>query len=155
MYVFLLSLHSLMRWLVLISLLYAIYRSYRGWRLKLPFTAFDDRVRHYTATVAHIQLTIGVWMYFISPVIDYFLHNLSEAVHIRDIRFFGMEHSLMMLIAIVLITIGSVKAKRKTNDAGKFKTVAVWYSVALVIILTSIPWPFSPFSAIRPYFRAF
>ena len=153
MYSTILGIHSLVRWLVLISL-FSIYRAYRGWFSKKNFSKFDNTVRHYTATIAHIQLIFGLWLYFISPVIDYFLHHYKDAVHERSIRFFGMEHSVMMLTAIVLITIGSASAKRKPTDIAKFKTMAVWFSIAFLIILINIPWPFSPFAS-RPFIRTF
>lgn len=154
MYTALLPLHSLMRWLVLISLLTAIFMGFRGWILKKKFSRLDNSVRHWTATIAHIQLLIGIGLYFISPLTSYFLHHFKEAVHLREIRFFGMEHSLMMLIGIVVITLGSAKARRKPTDAEKFRTMAVWFSVGLLILLSSIPWAFSPFTA-RPHIRPF
>src|ERR1700756_3339796 len=137
MYPFLLALHSLIRWFVLGRLLFAIYRSWRGWLGHKPYTKTDRVTRIVTATVAHIQLVIGLWLYFISPVVSYFLHNYSQAVRMRQIRFFGMEHITMMLIAIVIITLGSAKAKRKTTDEAKFKTMAIWFTIALVLIFTS------------------
>lgn len=91
----LLPLHSLIRWLVLASLVFAIYIAFRGWLSKKEFSRFDNSVRHWTATIAHIQLLIGIWLYLISPVTDYFLYHFKEAVHLREIRFFGMEHSLI------------------------------------------------------------
>lgn len=154
MYPILLALHSLVRWFVLVSLLLAIYRAYKGWLTNKPFSKLDDNIRHWTATIAHIQLCVGLLLYFVSPIIDYFLHNYKEAVSQRAIRFFGMEHSVMMLIAIIVITIGSAKAKRKSLDKDKFKTMAVWFTIALLIIISSIPWSFSPFVA-RPLFRSF
>jgi hypothetical protein len=154
MYPTLLSIHTLLRWLVLISLLIAIVRAYRGWLSNKPFTKADNTLRHTTATIAHIQLILGLWLYFISPIVSYFLKNFSEAVHMREIRFFGMEHITMMVIAIILITIGSAKAKRAATDKEKFKTMAIWYSIGLVIIFLSIPWEYSPFTS-RPYFRWF
>lgn len=154
MYVTLLAFHSLVRWLVLAGLLFAIFRAYRGWLTKKQFSRFDNSVRHWTATVAHIQFLLGIALYFISPVVDYFLHNFREAVHQRELRFFGMEHSLMMLLAVVVITIGSAKAKRKPTDTEKYKTMAIWFTVGLFVILTSIPWAFSPFTS-RPYLRPF
>ena len=154
MYSFLLALHSLVRWFVLASLLFAIYRSYRGWLLKKPFSKLDEQVRWITATIAHIQLIFGLWLYFISPIVSYFLHNFKDAVHNRQIRFFGMEHITMMLTAIVLITIGSAKAKRKGTDMVKFKTMAIWFTIALLVILSSIPWSFSPLIS-RPLLRPF
>jgi len=154
MYLILLATHSLIRWFVLTSLLFAIYRGYRGWLLKMPFTRFDNSVRHITATIAHVQLIIGLWLYFISPIVAYFLYNFKDAVHERQIRFFGMEHATMMLTGIILITIGSVKAKRKITDLEKFKTMAIWFTIALLVILSSIPWSFSPLVS-RPMFRSF
>jgi hypothetical protein len=85
-------------------------------------------------------------------VIDYFLHHYKEAVHEREIRFFGMEHSSMMILGIIVITISSILAKRQTNDKVKFKTLAIGYTLALLIILSSVPWPFSPLVS-RPYLR--
>lgn len=154
MYNTVLTLHSLVRWLVLISLLIAIYRAFYGWFSQKTFSKFDGTVRLITATTAHIQFGLGLCLYFISPIIDYFLHNYKSAVKVDGIRFFGMEHSLMMLIAIILISIGSVKAKNKSNDKEKFKAMAIWFSLGLLIILISIPWPFSPLAS-RPFFRAF
>ena len=133
---------------------FSIFWSYRGWLLKKEFLAFDNNVRHVTATIAHVQLVLGLWLYFISPVVSYFLHHFSEAVHERQIRFFGMEHVTMMLTGIILITIGSVKAKRKSTDLEKFKTMAIWFTIALLVILSSIPWSFSPLVS-RPLFRSF
>jgi cytochrome c biogenesis factor len=154
MYATLLFFHSLTRWLVLCSLIFAIFRGYRGWLWRKPYLKFDDRVRHITATIAHIQLILGGWLYFISPVVAYFLHNFSVAMHERAIRFFGMEHITMMLIGITLITIGAAKAKRKKDDREKFKTMAIWFTVALLVILSSVPWSFSPLIS-RPNFRPF
>ncbi|MBB1286678.1 hypothetical protein HRH25_20025 [Flavisolibacter sp. BT320] len=154
MYPTLLAAHSLVRWFVLASLLYALFRAYRGWLSKKQFSKSDNRVRHWTATIAHIQFLLGGWLYFISPLIHYFFDNYKAAMHQREVRFFGIEHSLMMLIAIVVITIGSAKAKRKQTDHEKFKTMAVWFTIGLLIILTSIPWGFSPLTS-RPYFRGF
>ncbi|WP_255501623.1 hypothetical protein [Olivibacter sp. SDN3] len=111
-------------------------------------------MRHWIATIVHIQLLFGLGLYVISPLVNYFLHHFKEAVHLREIRFFGMEHSLMMLIAVVVITIGSAKAKRKPTAVEKYKTMAIWFTVGLFIILTSIPWSFSPLTS-RPSFRPF
>nr|WP_068891926.1 hypothetical protein [Pedobacter panaciterrae] len=154
MYSTILALHSLVRWFVLASLLFAIFRAFNGWLSKRSFSSVDNAVRHWTATIAHIQLIFGFLLYFISPIVNYFLHNFSDAIHLREIRFFGMEHSLMMTTAIVVITIGSVRAKRKQTDHEKYKTMALWFSAGLLIILSSVPWAFSPLIS-RPYFRPF
>ena len=154
MYQILLPLHSVTRWLVLLSLFFAIYRGYRGWLGSKPYTTIDNAARLFAVNIAHIQLVIGLWLYFISPIVNYFLHNFKDAVHERQIRFFGMEHITVMLIAIIFITIGSAKAKRKTTDKEKFKTMAIWFTISLLLIFTSIPWSFSPLIS-RPLLRWF
>lgn len=154
MYPILLSLHSLVRWFVLLSLIVALYRAFRGWFKNKQFTKIDNTVRRNTTSIAHFQLVLGLLLYFISPLIDYFLHNFKEAVHDRQLRFFGMEHSLMMMTGIVIITVGSERIKRKKTDREKFKTMAIWFTIGLLVILSSIPWEFSPLVN-RPLFRPF
>jgi uncharacterized membrane protein len=152
MYQALLFSHSIIRWLVLASLLLAIYKSYKGFVSKSAFTKADNSIRHWTATIAHIQLVVGIILYTQSPVVKYFWANRTEATHHIDILFFGLLHMLLMLTAIVCITIGSSLAKRKQQDSAKYKTMLLWFSAALLIIFVAIPWPFSPL-ANRPYFR--
>src|SRR5690554_3129120 len=154
MFATLLALHSLLRWFILVFMVYSIFLAYRGWFKNSPFTNYDNWIRIITVSFAHIQLIIGVWLYFISPIVAYFLKNFSESLHQTQLRFFGMEHITMMLIGISLVTIGSSIARRKKTDQEKFKAIAIWYSIALVVIFTSIPWEFSSFTA-RPYFRMF
>ncbi|OQP46883.1 hypothetical protein A4H97_05010 [Niastella yeongjuensis] len=152
MYQSLIILHSLVRWFVLISLLVAIIRAYSGWLGNKRFLKTDNTARMAAVTIAHVQLVIGISLYIISPAVRYFMNNFKEAVHQREFRFFGMEHITMMVVAITLLTIGSAKSKRKTTDLQKFKTMAIWFTIALLVIFFSIPWHFSPFTS-RPYFR--
>ena len=154
MYPILLAFHSWIRWLVLISLAFATYRAYVGWRSNKSFTTVDDRARLIAVSVAHVQIALGLWLYFVSPVVDYFLKNFGEAVHMREIRFFGMEHITMMVVAVIVLTIGSVKVKRSTGDREKFKRMFFWFAVVLLIIFLSIPWSFSPLTS-RPLYRFF
>lgn len=154
MFPILLSLHSLFRWLILISVVYSLVFAYRGWFKKKHFSKHDDWTRLITVSFAHIQLILGFWIYYLSPIVDYFLKNFSKGLHQTQARFFGLEHVTMMLIGVSLITIGSSLARRKKTDEEKFKAIAIWYSIALFIIFTSIPWQFSPFTS-RPYLRGF
>ncbi|HEV7381778.1 MAG TPA: hypothetical protein VGN64_18405 [Dyadobacter sp.] len=154
MYPVLLASHSLIRWLVLMSLVAATVHVWRSWKSGKKFTRSDDAIRHWTATFAHIQMTIGLILYFQSPVTAYFRENFGVAIHEREVRFFGLEHSLMMLTAVVILNVGSSLSKRRTSDQQKFKTLAVYFTIALVIILANIPWAFSPLVS-RPYYRTF
>lgn len=144
--------HSILRWLVLASLVYAIYKAYKGYTLNARFSKNDNAVRHWTATIAHIQLVIGIILYTQSPIIKYFWNNFNEAIHNFDSTFFGLLHIIIMLTGIILITVGSSYSKRIQPDRGKFKAMLFWYTFSLIIILIAIPWPFSPL-ATRPYFR--
>lgn len=154
MYTFTLALHSLNRWAVLISLILICVTSFLGWKRQLAFDRKNGILQTITLSLAHLQLVIGLYLYFISPISNYFLSHFSEAVHERELRFFGMEHILVMLLAIILITIGSSKVKKATADVQKFKLQFIWFGIGLLLILSSIPWSFSPLIS-RPLFRLF
>lgn len=154
MYTILLPLHSMFRWLVLIFLIFSVFRAYRGKYKKLPFSNFDNITTILTVKIVQVQFCLGMALYFLSPVVKYFLNNFKEAVHLREIRFFGMEHITMMVLAVAVITIGADKVNKAIDDHQKFKTMALWFGVGLLLILTSIPWSFSPLTS-RPSFRPF
>ena len=155
MYSILLFSHSLIRWLVLATVLTTLLRSYYGWLSNKPFTKSDNTLRLITLSAAHVQATIGLALYCISPIVAYFFSNFKEAVHEKEFRFFGMEHSLMMLTAVILISIASISSKKQKTDAQKFKVLAIWFSIAVLIILFSIPWNFGEITANRPWIRNF
>lgn len=142
--------HSLFRWAVLLGLCYTLYRSWQRYRQLLPFTKADNALRHWTATICHIQLMLGMVLYTQSPMVKYFSNGEGDMQ--GEPVFFGIIHIVLMLAAIVVITIGSAKAKRQPHDSQKFKTVYTWFGVGLFLILVAIPWPFSPL-AHRPLIR--
>ena len=153
MYQTLTFLHSLARWFVLLSLLCSMLRAYQGYKNKgAVFSATDNAIRHWTATIAHIQLMLGVVLYMHSPITKYFWFHFSEAKHNFDNLFFSLLHIIFMLIGIAVLTVGSAKTKREPNHHVKFKTMLIWYSIAFILIFIAIPWPFSPL-AHRPYLR--
>jgi hypothetical protein len=154
MYSTLLNFHSVVRWFVLVSLIYSIYRAYIGYTQNKSFSSADNAWRHWTATIAHIQLIIGIILYIKSPIVQYFWSNFSKAISNSGMTFFALIHSFLMITSVVIVTIGSALAKRKPTAKQKYKTMLVWFSIALIIIFTAIPWPFSPL-ANRPYFRPF
>jgi hypothetical protein len=154
MFSVLLFFHSLFRWFVLGSLLYAIYRAYRGCYNLVPFTKIDNSIRHWTATTAHIQLMLGIIIYSKSDTVKPLFRAIANTGHITEPVFFGVIHISMMLSAIIVITIGSARAKRQATHHEKFRTMLIWFSIALALIFIAIPWPFSPF-AHRPYLRSF
>ncbi len=154
MYIYLLSIHSVVRWLVLAALLYSVYRAWRGYRGGLTFSAADNSLRHWTATLAHIQLLIGFTLYFSSPLVQYFLSDTKNAVKQPELLFFGILHIGLMFVSVLVLTIGSALAKRRESDRDKYRTMLFWFSAALFVIFMAIPWPFSPLAS-RPWLRTF
>lgn len=152
MYYTLLFSHSVVRWLVVISLLCSVFRAAKGYFAKSTFNKVDNAVRHWTATIAHIQLLIGIVLYFESPVVRHFFANVRDNLKFFNLTFFAFVHSTIMFTAVVFITIGSSRSKRMASDQEKFKIILLWYTLALLFILIAVPWPFSPF-ANRPYLR--
>lgn len=154
MYFILITLHSIFRWAVVISLLFAICRGLRGWTGRHLFSTFDNSVRHVTATIAHVQLMLGYVLYFNSPLVAYFRAHYHDAVKQLDFLFFGLLHIIGMTISVIVITIGSSMAKRQSNDKDQFRTMTIWFIIGLIIIFIAIPWPFSPLAK-RPLLRTF
>ncbi|WP_143310548.1 hypothetical protein [Chitinophaga vietnamensis] len=154
MYAVLLFLHSVCRWLVLISLIYAIIRAFRGYSQRRPFTKTDATARQMAVNFAQLQFTIGMVLYFVSPVSRYFLMHFKAAITDTGTLFFGCIHALLMIAAVGVISTGAGVSQRSTDDHTRFSKMLLWYAIALLIILIAVPWPFSPF-AHRPYLRTF
>ena len=137
----LLHVHSLLRYVLLILLLISIVKSYGGWGGKKLYSPGDRKLALFTVISAHLQLVIGLVLYFISPNVKVALANMSEAMKNPELRFWAVEHIAMMLIAIILITIRSARAKRAATDEGKHKQIAIFFLLALLVIFIAIPWP--------------
>jgi len=131
--------HAGWRWIVLILLIFAVVKMNIGWKKKgQEFTEKDRKLALFTMIAFHIQVLVGFVLFFISPKVQF----ISGMMGNKLLRFFTVEHSVMMLIAMALITIGHAKSKKKENATEKFKAIAVFYTIAFVIILAAIPWPF-------------
>lgn len=133
--------HSGLRWVVLILLVAATFKALLKWRSNAPFTEGDRKLNLFTMIGAHVQLVIGFALYFISPKVVEF-SKFGEAMKETVSRFYAVEHTIGMLLAIILITIGYSKSKKATDENKKFKTAFIFFGLALLIVLASIPWPF-------------
>ncbi|MBI9039775.1 hypothetical protein [Lutibacter sp.] len=133
--------HSYWAYIVLILLIFAIVNAVMGLNSKKEFTAKDLKISLFALITSHIQLVIGFIAYYTS---DYYLTmrsaGMGEVMKNSDLRKVLVEHPLVGIIAITLITIGFSKHKKKTIAADKFKTIAVFYGIALLLILSRIPW---------------
>lgn len=154
MYPHLLATHSWLRWLVLLSILYAIFTAWQGMRSGRSYSKSDNLARVLAASFSHLQLLIGFGLYFVSPIVKIFFADTSKALQNGQLFFFGILHLILMLIAIIILTIGSSLSKKAETNQKKFHTIIIYFSIALLIILLAVPWPFSPLAG-RPWVRSF
>lgn len=142
MYEILLRSHSGLRWILLILVLGAIFRAFTNMSSG-KFTALDDKLSLFSLITAHVQLLLGLGLYFISPFVKAAMEaGMGVAMKDSVMRFWLIEHIFGMVIGITLITVGRIAAKKATEDKAKFKKIAVYFSIGLLIILATIPWPF-------------
>ena len=134
-------LHSGWAYIVLLILIFAVFNAVSGLSSKREFKDKDLRISLFTLIVSHIQLIIGFLAYFFSAQFGYLKDNgMGAAMKEAPVRYFVVEHPLMMILAIVLITMGFSKHKKKESDQAKFKTISLYYGLALVFVLSRIPW---------------
>ncbi len=143
MYNILLRSHSGLRWVLLGLLLTAIFRSVSGMSSGRKFEALDDKLSLFSLISAHIQLLLGLTLYFISPLVKAAMEvGMGAAMKDSMLRFWLVEHIFGMIIGIALITIGRIAAKKAATDKEKFKKIAIYFGLGLFLILATIPWPF-------------
>ena len=130
MYAGLLHLHSVLRYAVLILVLLSIFQAIAAG--DKPFTANHKKVNLFALISAHIQLIIGLGLYFISPNVD--LSRMSEPTF----RYWNVEHISMMIVAIILITVGYSKSKKAVEAKAKHRAIYIYYTLAIVIVLLAI-----------------
>lgn len=142
MYSPLVLLHSWLRWIVLLTGLFAIIRAIGGTNGNRGWTPADAKPGLYFIASLDLQLLIGLALYlFFSPTVQVAFSNIGAAMRNPEYRFFVVEHSAGMLIAIALAHVGRARSKKATTDAARFKSAAIFYGLSLLIILASIPWP--------------
>mgnify|MGYP003575067789 CR=1 FL=1 len=152
MYTGLLHLHSFGRWVVLILLLVAIFRSATAGNR--PFDKGDRTTGLLLTIFADIMFLVGVVLWFIGTWGYKNISNrgMGEVMGDNVARFFAVEHTIGMLIAIVLLHIGKAQSKKNIADSAKHKRTFIFYLIALLIILVSIPWPIREVGAGRGWF---
>lgn len=139
-------LHSWWAYLVLLILVIAVVNSLIGFFSKKEYGANDFRISLFTLIVSHIQLLIGIVLYIVGILQNakYFsaFSNLGMGEIMKDstLRLYLVEHPLMMILAVVFVTIGYSKHKKKLTSHPKFKSLAIFYTLGLVFLLSRIPW---------------
>ncbi len=125
------SAHSGWRYVVLILLILAVINALTGWMGNKNYTEGNRKLNVFTLISAHIQFVFGIILYFLSPLTK---GPMADTLY----RYWKVEHISMMLIAVVLITIGNAKSKKGVNAAAKHKSIAVFFGLALILIIAAI-----------------
>lgn len=144
--------HSILRWAVLLFGLFTVLNALTGFVKKRVFTESDNKSNLLFMITCDIQLLLGLILYFGNN----WFSLLKEGAYKGNsgIRFFAMEHTAMMILAWVLVHVGRVAVKKAGTDSAKHKRMLIFFGIAFVLILASIPWPFRE-ALQRPWFRWF
>lgn len=133
--------HSYWAYIVLIILIVATVNAIIGLSSKKEFKDKDLRISLFALISSHIQLIIGFIAYYTSSFYNVMREvGMGEVMKNSELRKPLIEHPIMIIVAIALITVGFSKHKKKNTDSAKFKTIAVFYTIALILILAVIPW---------------
>jgi NADH:ubiquinone oxidoreductase subunit 2 (subunit N) len=137
--------HGYWAYLVLLILLLASLNALIKYIANKPFGAKDFRISLFGLIVTHIQVLVGLILYFAHPTLGFASitrddMTMADVMGNSELRMFAVEHPLIMIIAIILITIGYSKHKKQLTSKGKFKILAIFYTLGLILILSRIPW---------------
>lgn len=138
MYYLVKNLHSILAYIVLAALIITVLYVLNAWLKNSKFTTGVKKLALSVLIASHVQFLIGLIAYFISPL--GFANASKETMGNSVGRLYMLEHPLMMFLAIIFITIGYSKAKRTADDKKKLKTITIFYTIGLVLILSRIPW---------------
>jgi uncharacterized membrane protein len=136
--------HSGFRYIVLILVVVAIIRALAGWFGKQNYTEGNRKLNMFAMISLHTQFLLGIILYFLSPFVVFAKTTMKDPMA----RYWTVEHITMMLIAIVLVTIGHAKSKRIVATEGKHKTIAIFYTIAFIIVVVAIIQSQRPFFGI-------
>ncbi len=152
MYTFLLSLHSILRWLVLLAAVAAIVLAFSGWFGRKEWTKRDNAVGAAFTGLLDLQILVGMILYgFVSPITSAAFSTFGAAMKDRVLRFWAVEHIFMMAIAVALVHVGRVLGKKAPDSVTRHKKTAIFFLIALLVMLAAIPWP--GLATGRPLFR--
>ncbi|KAB8140153.1 hypothetical protein F8S13_25240 [Chloroflexia bacterium SDU3-3] len=143
MYGFFLGLHNVTRWLVLFAAVYALYVAYSGWLGKKAYGKETRRAGMIYANVTGVQLILGLLtMFWPGSLIMSVLGNagFGAAMKNADVRYFLVEHPVIMLVAIGLLHMGTGIARRAPTDEAKYKRLVIFFTIATLLIIVGIPW---------------
>jgi hypothetical protein len=133
--------HNILRWAVLIGGVLAIGHAFWGWFGKKEWTPTGSQFGLLFTISMDLQLLLGLLLYFVfSPITTKAFSDFGGAMGDGNVRFYLVEHIFGMVLAVALVHIGRSRAKKMSADLQKHKTAAIFFTIALVVVLASIPW---------------
>jgi uncharacterized membrane protein len=135
-----LPLHSILAYVALGVLLIAVINAIIGVTSKSLFKPKDRSISLVALIICHVQLVVGLLLYFVSDKFEQWSLLGMKIMKNSELRQLLVEHPVTNIIAIVLITIGWSKHKREESNNGKFKKIALFYLLGLVLLLAMIPY---------------
>ncbi len=146
----LLHLHNFLRLVIIVAGLVTVVRAFMGASSGKPYSRTPATV--FVASL-HVQLILGFVLWFgVSGLAAAFRADPGASMKVASLRFFGMEHTLLMLAAVVVATIGSARTRRAHSEVGKHKTARLFFTITMVLLVLGIPWPFRGDGVGRPLF---
>ena len=142
MYEAILTVHSYWAYLVVLVVTLATFNGLIGFFTKRDYAPKDFRISLFGLIVTHIQLLIGIVIFFVSPTVVWFSEGIGMSEIMKDplLRLYNVEHPMMMILMVVFVTMGYSKHKKKLTSTPKFKMLAIFYTIAWVLMLSRIPW---------------
>ncbi len=135
------TLHSYWAYLVLLILILATFNALIKFFGKKEYHAKDFRLSLFTLIVMHIQLLIGIVLFFVSDYLSLISEmGMGSIMKNSSLRSNIIEHPITMILVVILITIGYSKHKKKLTSTAKFKTITIFYTLSLLLVLAKIPW---------------
>ena len=139
-YPYAIFLHNLMRWLVLIFLGIALLRAVPGWLGDRQWRPGDDAAGKRLTMATDLQLLLGLLLAGVSPLVRVAMQDMGAAMKDPSLRYWSVEHTALMLLAVILIHIGRARSRRPVSDRVKHRRAAVYFGLALLAILAAMPW---------------
>ncbi|SNS69681.1 hypothetical protein SAMN06295967_11716 [Belliella buryatensis] len=139
MYIGLQHAHSGLAYLVLAALAIIMIIALIGALSGKAFTEKHRKIALIGFILSHVQLLVGLILYFVSPI-GFSLLTGGGAMGDKVARLTALEHPVINIIAIVVITIGYSKAKKMTDSKARFRAIYMAYGIGLILILSRIPW---------------
>jgi hypothetical protein len=141
MFPIILDIHNIIRWVVLCCGLWAVARAWWGWLVRREWTRWDRLSGIFFSSALDLQLLLGVILYILSPLIQLAFQDFGAALGASGLRFFAIEHVAFTLLAVIIAHLGVRSTKKAPTTRTRFARVALLFTLALVLLLLGIPWP--------------